>query len=240
METLALLFLTSAVSIFIQSTTGFGYGILFMAISPYFLPYAVAQVLNMSTSPIGNFINVSRRYTKINWRQVLVPLAFSTVACYISLEVATHIDTASMRRALGAVLFLLAIWFVFFSKKVKIRPTFLNGSIAGFISGIMTGLFAISGPPVVVYYLSALEDKEEYMATIQSYFMGNSLLTLLMRFLNGTFPAFSPLWYCACLAGMAVGVLFGIKFYKRLNGDMMKKYVYGFMAISGLIILIKG
>ena len=39
---------------------------------------------------------------------------------------------------------------------------------------------------------------------------------------------------------MAVGVLFGIKFYKRLNGDMMKKYVYGFMAISGLIILIKG
>lgn len=232
--------MTSFVSAFIQSTTGFGYGILFMAISPYFLPYSVAQVLSISASPVGNIANIARRIKKVNIKQVIIPLIFALVSTYISIELTRDADMSVMRRILGVLLFLLAIWFVFFSSKVRIKPTLLNCSIAGLISGIGTGLFSISGPPMVIYYLSALEEKETYMATIQAYFFLNSVSTIIMRILMHAFPSFSPLWFFATIAGLLLGAFVGSKFYTKLNGEVMKRYVYGFMALSGLFIVFGG
>lgn len=90
--TLILLFLTSFISAFVQSTTGFGYGILFMAISPYYLPYNIAQVLSISTSPLGNIANAAKRFNRINWPQVIIPLIFATTTTYISIELTRDMD----------------------------------------------------------------------------------------------------------------------------------------------------
>ena len=40
--------------------------------------------------------------------------------------------------------------------------------------------------------------------------------------------------------GLLGGVALGNKVYSKLNGEVMKKYVYGFMALSGLWIVING
>lgn len=238
--TVILLLLTSFVSAFIQSTTGFGYAIMFMAITPYFLPYNVASVLSLATSPVGNVANVFRRIKNVNWKQVIIPMLFATASTYIAIELTKSLELATMRRILGCLLFFLAIWFMFFSGKVKIKPTLLNCAIAGLISGTGGGLFSISGPPMVVYYLSALKDKEEYMATIQTYFFFNNLVTIGMRIITGTFPSFSVFMFFATVAGLLSGVALGHRVYSKLNGDAMKKYVYGFMALSGLWIVING
>lgn len=238
--TVLLLFLTSFVSAFIQSTTGFGYAIMFMAISPYFLPYNVASALSLTTSPVGNVANVVRRIRMVNWKQVIIPMVFATISTYTAIELTKSLELATMRRILGVLLFFLAIWFVFFSKKVKIKPTLLNCAIAGFISGTGGGLFSISGPPMVLYYLSALKNKEEYMATIQTYFFFNNLVTIAMRIITGTFPSISLFMFIATVIGLLGGVTLGTKVYAKLNGEAMKKYVYGFMALSGLWIVIGG
>lgn len=240
MEILFFLFVTASVSAFIQATTGFGYGILFMAIAPNFIAVPLASILSLSTGIFGNIVNVSKRIRKINYKQVLIPLFFSTIATYIAIEWAKVMDMGMMRRMLGVLLFILAIWFVFFSSKVKIKPTFLSCTIVGLLSGLGTGLFSISGPPMVVYYLSALEDKETYMATIQTYFLLNSTVTLAMKFFMGAWPAVQWSWYAITLCGILLGIIIGGKLYSKLNGEMMKKYVYGFMALSGLWIFIQG
>ena len=240
MDILFFLFTTAAVSAFVQATTGFGYGILFMAIAPNFIAVPLASILSLSTGIIGNIVNVSKRIRRINWKQVLIPLVFATCATYMAIEWAKVMDMTLMRRMLGVLLFLLAIWFMFFSKKVKIKPTFFNCMIVGLLSGLGTGLFSISGPPMVVYYLSALEEKETYMATIQTYFLCNSTVTLIMRAALGAFPTVQFSWVAATLVGLMLGVLVGGKLYSKLNGEVMKKYVYGFMALSGLWIVIGG
>ena len=56
----------------------------------------------------------------------------------------------------------------------------------------------------------------------------------------GAFPSFSLLWFGAAVMGLVAGVFVGSKVYKYLNGELMKKYVYGFMALSGLWIFISG
>lgn len=228
--------LTSFISSFVQSTTGFGYGILFMAISPYFLPLPIAMVLSVATSLFGNVANVSKRLKKINFKQILIPVAFASTTTYLSIYLAQGADLESYRRILGVLLFALAIWFIFFSHKVKIKPSKVNCAIAGLLSGVGSGLFSISGPPMVVYYLSATSDKEEYMATIQGYFLLNGSITLIMRYLMGQFEAIPPSWFLISVFGLACGVLLGSRVYSKLNAVMVKRCVYAFMALSGLFI----
>ena len=75
----------------------------------------------------------------------------------------------------------LAIWFYFFSDKVRIRPLLRNAAIVGVISGLCGGLFSVSGPPMILYFVSVIPDKEEYMGTTQCYFLLNNIYLLLMR-----------------------------------------------------------
>ncbi len=224
----------------VQSVVGFGFNITFMAIGPIMLDYNISQILCFSGTCIGNVANFTSRLKKIRFKEIIIPTVAYCIASYISVSLTKGIDMAVMRRLLGGVLFLLSIYFVFFSGKIKIRATNINSVIAGIISGVGGSLFAISGPPMAIYYVSALEDKEEYMATIQCYFFITSIATIIIKIMAGSFAAISPIWAVMVIVGAVLGFVVGRMVYKRLNGDVAKLCVYAFMAVSGIWILING
>ena len=95
----------------------------------------------------------------------------------------------------------------------------------------------MGGPPVVVYYLNSTKDNDEYMATIQCYFMFADLIATANRAVNGFFTP-RVLW----LLIPAVGVTFlanhlGKKTYGKISPLHLKRVVYAFMAVSGVIAL---
>ncbi len=225
---------------FIQSNVGFGFNIMFMAVGPLFLEYNAAQAICFCGTIVGNTANVVPRIKKVNIRQVIIPTISYCVATYLSIRLSMGLETAVLRRMLGIVLCVLAVYFVFFSGKIHIRPTTRNGIIAGAISGIGGGLFAINGPPMAVYYLSAMGDKDEYMATIQAYFFITSIATLVIKIVTGTFGNLMLSWLIFMAIGVAAGAFIGIKTFSKLNANVVRLCVYVFMAISGLWIFING
>ena len=235
-----IIMILAAVCAFIQSNVGFGFNIMFMSMGPFFMEYSAAQAICFSGTLVGNAANFLPRYKKINIKQVIIPAISYCIATYVSIELAMGLETAVLRRMLGIVLVLLAGYFVFFSGKIQIRPTTKNGIIAGIISGVGGGLFAINGPPMAVYYLSAMDDKEEYMATIQAYFFLTSIATLVIKLVTGTFGAFSAIWLAFLAVGVVAGAFIGKKTYSKLRPDVVRLCVYAFMAISGLWIFING
>ncbi|MBQ2753643.1 MAG: sulfite exporter TauE/SafE family protein [Firmicutes bacterium] len=230
----------ASISAFIQANVGFGFNTMFMAMGPHFLPYSVAQVLCFSGAMMGNVTNILPRIKRVNFRQVLAPIISYSVATFISIEFSKGIDMDLLRRILGVLLFILAIYFIVLNGKIRIRPSLKNGIIAGLLSGVGGGLFAITGPPVVVYYLSALKDKEEYMATVQTFFFLSAISTLSLKLITGTFGSCSPMWLLFLLIGVAIGNFIGVKTYSKLNVDKVRLCVYIFMALSGIWIFISG
>ena len=85
-----------------------------------------------------------------------------------------------------------------------------------------------------------MEDKEEYMATIQAYFFLTSIATLVIKLVTGTFGEFSVIWLVFLAVGVIAGAFVGKKTYSKLNGDKVRLCVYLFMAVSGLWIFING
>ncbi len=230
----------AAVCAFIQSNVGFGFNIMFMSLGPHFIDYSAAQVICFSGGMLGNITNVLPNIKKVNKAQVLIPAVSYCIATFIAIEFAKGLEVSVLRRMLGCMLFALCIYFILFSGKIKIRPGIKNAVIAGALSGFGGGLFAITGPPVAVYYLSALEDKYEYMATIQAYFFLTSGCSLILKLITGTFGYFSPVWAIYLVLGVVIGGFAGGKTFSKLNPNMVRLCVYIFMGLSGLWIFING
>lgn len=232
--------LSSLASSLLQAVTGFGFGIVMMAIMPLFLPYEIA--LNVSTvlSLALNLTILVRCFRHIQWKQLFFPALFCILGASGGMWLMHESPSPIYKRLLGVFLIALAIWLYFFSSRVRIRPIPRNAALAGVISGVCGGLFSVSGPPMILYFVSVLEDKEQYMATTQCYFLINNIYLLIVRSLLHLIPGgiLTPVLWGA--AGLVVGSLLGGRIFKSIDGKKLKSAVYVVMAVSGLWIAING
>lgn len=236
----AIVFFIAMTGAAVQAVTGFGYGILVMAVLPLFLPMEQAVMVSTMTSMLLNCTVLAPRIRHAQVRYVWLPVLFSSAAGAAGLFWLSGSSPALYKRLLGLLLCALAVWFLCFSKRVRIRATAASAAAAGAVSGVCGALFSISGPPMVLYYVSVLDDSQQYMATTQLYFMINNLVTLALRAAFGLWPSGLTSPVCCAAAGLAIGAWIGSRLFRKLDGAAVKKFVYVFMALSGVYIALGG
>lgn len=235
------LILTAAVALiasFTQSVTGFGFGIVAMIFLPVFLPYTEANFLSSLLSTVTSIMMLIAIFKKISWRNLIFPLTGSFVFNYLAITFVKNAANDLLTLILGIALFGLSVYFFFFSNKIKIRATWYSGLIAGSISGIMSGLFSIGGPPVVIYYLQSEDDTDNYLATISAYFVLSGIISVTMKALSGFVTGRVWLGIAVGLFGMLIGSLLGCLARNKSKPHIIKKAVYTVMAVSGLVNII--
>lgn len=223
----------------VMSVTGFGFGAVAMSILPHFLPYSQAVALSslcgLSTAAMISIPN----FRHINFR-ILAPCAFfGLTAAYLSVMFSLNVKASIMIKALGLLLIAVAIYSAFLGGKIKIKPTVLNGSIAGFLGGAGAGMFSVGGPPVAVYLLACTDDNEVYRATICTHFCFTSFTSAMTRFQQGIITGETFKIWIFMLLGIALGIFLGNKIFHRLNAKRLRLVVYAYLAFSGLTMLFK-
>ena len=224
----------------IQTVSGFGFGVFAMSLFPYFMPsYGSSIGLStlLSLTVTGSIAWKMRRH--VNWKNLLPPLVTFTVSSALIIAFAAGQSDALLKKLLGGALIALSVYFIFFNGKITIRPTVLNGAVAGLLGGVLSGLFGMGGPPMVVYTLAVSRDNDEYLGTTQAYFALTSVYTTAVRILNGVFTLEAIPLYLMGLLAVLCGMLVGRRLFSRLGGDGLKKVVYGFMAVSGLLMILQ-
>ena len=161
----------------------------------------------------------------------------SLILIPIAVRFSVAVSANIFKILLGAVLLILSLYFLFFNKNIRLKPTFPNGIIAGALGGVLGGLFSTGGPPAVLYLSSATKDKMTYFATIQFYFCFTNLYATAMRAANGIINLniliYSAIGIIGCLVGDFVGkIVFG-----KLDPNKFKYVIYIGMAISGILML---
>jgi hypothetical protein len=112
--------------------------------------------------------------------------------------------------------------------------------VTGSISGIVGGLFSISGPPTVVYLLSATSSNAAYMATLQTFFFCTGIYANIVRFASGLITYSVLMLTAPAIIGLAIGNMLGARLFDKLDPTRLRKLVYTIMTASGLSILIMG
>jgi hypothetical protein len=232
-------FLIVLLGSFLQANIGFGFPIIAMMFFPYLFPFSTAVTLNQIIA-LGSTSLLTIKYWKyIQWKtlfSIVIPsIVLGTLVILLSLSVSSR----SLSIFLGISLVCLSLYFAFFSSRITIKPTIKNGVTMGLIAGLGNGLFGIGGPPVALYLFAAVKGKQEYLATIQAYFLLCNVHSILMRTLHGSLTLeHIPLILVGWIA-IFTGTFLGLSLFKRISDHLLRRIVYSFVGISGIWIVVQ-
>lgn len=239
MENILEIFLLAVGASFVQRTTGFGFGIFIMTLLPFLMPsYGEATTLSGLLALTTSAMISIRMRKYITWKRLFPILITFIIVSAVAICMLARIHDNTLRKVLGIILIITALYFAFFSSRIKLKTTLPYQIGAGTISGIMGGFFGMQGPPAVLYFISSEPDKNSYMAMVQTYFLiGNAMMTIV-RASNGFLTAAVGRCYVFCIAAVLTGTLLGSWAFKHIPGRIFPYVVYSYIGISGLIIFL--
>ena len=223
---------------FVQRVSGFGLGIFTMMFLPHFMPsHTAAATISCIFSCYTTTFNSIRYRKNVAYKTAIPMLAAALISIPIAVYFAAKVSAKIFEILLSSVLVILSIYFLFFNKKIKIKPTVPNGIVAGTLGGALNGLFSTGGPPAVLYLTSATPDNITYFATIQFYFCLTNIYSIANRAINGLITLDLLLYAAVGLIGCISGDLLGRKVFDKLDAQKLKYVIYIGMIISGVLML---
>ncbi len=219
---------------FVQAACGFGFAVVAMGMLGMLLPSfgEAAGLANLLLLFVSGFFMLRLRGS-VHWKTILWPLLSHIPISFVMVRIVAINPSGIVQRLLGIALVLLACYFIFLQGRLRIPANPVSGLIIGVLTGTLGGLFCMSGIPMALYLLS-MEEKEEYLGTIQSFF---ALVAVYSCFLHGFSGFYTPLvlrLILPCLATGVLGTLLGKALFDRIDQNGMKKLIYAFMLISGV------
>ena len=165
---------------FVQGLTGFGFGLVAMALLPALLgldqAQAVATVMGLVT--VAAMTGMTLR--DVRWSSV-GPLALgSAVGVPLGFVSLTALPQSLMVRMLGLSICLVVLFEGVLSRGGCVRLPCRAAWWVGVASGTLSGAFNIGGPPLVAYIYGRPWPKEQQVATLSGVFLASGLLRLVL------------------------------------------------------------
>ncbi len=222
----------------LQGLTGFGFGLVTMALLPLLLPYkdalVVVAVLVVPVSALTLF--ATRQH--LCWRRGATLALGSCLGVPIGFYALVRLDAHFLLRALGALLCLFAAHELFLSRRFRLRFPAWTGLPIGIISGSLAGAFNVGGPPIIAYTYSQPWAKEEIVAVLQLVFGVSAVLRLALVGQSGLLHANLLHLTLLALGPLLAGIIVGNRFLRRVPQAKLKLIVFVFLFVMGLKYLV--
>lgn len=237
MFTCTFIFFLAIIASFIQRVSGFGFGIFVMMFFPFFLPsYGESVMLSGLLAGSTALMIAIRNRKYIRWRLMGLVTFSNVLFSFVATEYMRSLSNDVLKQCLGVVLILISLYFLFGEGRMgrifKSKPAQVT---IGSVSGVMGGMFAMPGPPLVLYCISTLEDKREYVTTLQAFSVVFNLFYTAFRFKAGFYSDDTWLWWVIGLVGTMIGSSLGSRCFELISNRTLKLIVYVMMIISGIV-----
>ena len=235
-----LVFLLTIVASFIQRVSGFGFGIFVMMFFPFFLPtYGDSVMLSGLLAGSTALMIAIRNWRFIRWKMMGLVVFFNVLFSFLATEYMRSLSNDTLKQYLGGVLVIIALYFLFAEGRIgKVFKSRLAQVSMGSISGVMGGMFAMPGPPLVLYCISSLDDKREYVSTLQAFSVVINIFYTFFRFKAGFYCEDTWIWCLVGIMGACIGSSVGSRFFEIISNRTLKRIVYIIMIASGIMTLI--
>lgn len=231
--------IVAAMGGFIQRVTGFGFGIFVIMFFPYIIrSHTSAAAVSTIASFVISLFNAVVYRKKVPYKKIIPLLVASLITIPITVRFSVLVSGDILKAVLGIVLIAISIYFMFFDRRIKLKPTVKNGLITGGLSGVLSGLFSTGGPPIVLFLMNALTDNVEYFASTQFFFCLTGGYTTLVRFFNGIITREVVICSAIAIVGSVVGNFVGKYVFDKLNRQKLKITVYICMILSGIVMVV--
>jgi len=225
---------------FVQGVTGFGSGIVMMIFLPHLLPINQSAGVSTLTMLVAT-VMLAWKYRKyLKWQKLVAPFSIYIVVAIGALYWSKYLASGHLKILLGILLVVLSLYYLFMNIRsitIKAIPIYLM-IIFAMISGFFNGMFGIGGPLMALYFLTISDSKENYLASIQTFFLVDTLLMTSLRFANGILNLDSLKYVLMGIIGAIIGTILANHLVKHLNIKVMTLFIYIFIGLSGLYYLL--
>jgi uncharacterized membrane protein YfcA len=226
-----------AIAGFTRGFSGFGSGlILAPALSLLFHPQlVVVTVLLLEITAGAGLIPGAVQKTK--WEQVL-PL---TLSAMVMVPVGAHflalIEPTLMRRIIGGLI-LGFVLLLLSGKSRYTRPRLAWTSGVGVLSGFLTGLAGIGGPPIVLYQMSGGNLAAANRANFIVFFSLLHVIALVSYWASGLISVAVGGLFIRFLPAFLLGQLLGQLCFNRVNEALFRRFVMGLLLTVAVLALV--
>ena len=222
----------------VQGITGFGSGLVSMALLPllWSIPHAVGVL-----SPMGVILTIMLTYKlrdHIQFQEIkhlLLPMPLGILGGMWVLE---HWPNSWMKAFLGGI---LIVYVLSASKlgQVQWAKHPAPAACAGLLGGVCGAAFSAAGPPILIYASLVGWQRDQFRANIQVFFMSTAILGCLGLINLGLINDQTLPTTAVCLPGILAGGLLGNRLATRLPQEEFRKLVMAGLLVMGAIYLVQ-
>lgn len=229
-----------AVAGFVQGMTGFGFGIVAMAVLPLllgdFLTAFSITALNSLIIPVLTFIRSRHGFKFMD----AVPLTLAAIlGAWLGFKFTDEfVGNTFFIRIFGGVLVMLAIADVVLTRALKTHMPAWMGWPCGLVGGFFGGAYNTGGPPMVAFCYSQPWSKHQIVATLQVAFLIATSVRLLFMAESGYFDQRILILTLSTVIPVAIGIYFGGILLTRIPLKHLRIVVFAIVIILGLQYLI--
>ncbi len=236
-ETLPLVVSVIFLAVCTQSLTGFGSGLIAMAILPGALGLRVAAPLVALVNVTMTAILFLRFRHAIDWATVRRLVTAAGLGIPLGVLFLRSADEKIALMLLGGVLVVYAFYALLnFELPRLAHPRWAYAF--GFFSGLFGGAFNTGGPAVVIYGNSQGWSQDEFRGNLQGIFLLNSALAALSHAVGGNVTP--SVWqnYLFSLAAIAGGLVAGAGLGRFLNMALFRQVVLVLLILLGVRMIV--
>ena len=221
----------------VQGTCGFGCGIIAMLGYSAYLPITQAAAVTSIVNFGITFPTLLRYRKHLTLKKTIIPFLVYTISSMLIIRASLDLDAGLLKRIFGGFLLALSLYHFLLSGRQPTRWTWPLALSAFVISGLGSGIFAVGGPLMALYFLAHTDSTEEFLADTQLIFVINALPTLFLRIRSGLLTPEHIPYLIPGLVGVLTGFWLAGKLVGKIDKSRLTKIVYTAVGVSGLLYL---
>jgi uncharacterized membrane protein YfcA len=171
-------------------------------------------------------------------RRMVLPIGVAAVlAMPIGSLVLLQADGVLLRRVIGGLVLLFGLILLSPWRYHGVRPLGLNLAVGG-ISGLLKGATGMSGPPVILYFLSGPEEARRHRANFILFFGVIGVASIIPPILGGIVDAPALLRSAALLPVLLLCVRAGSRLFHVIPPAWYRRFAFGALVAAGGIALL--
>jgi len=225
---------------FVKGFSGFGSAIVAAPLLALFMPLrAIVPLMALVSLPAGAYMVIAT-WRHIDWRETLLVSVGMIVTTWIGMQVLLTVENQVLKQAfaVATVLFVLpALWDRRPVRRRRAHPlaTLLVGTVAG-LTGV---LFAVPGPPVVLYFTYTMtDDVNRFRGTLSAIFLSNALIQVVAFAGEGVLTADLLLLAGVLMPSLLAGLWVGSWLVQRVQVRRFRQAVAGILIANAVLLWI--
>jgi uncharacterized membrane protein YfcA len=243
LPTLAAFLFVVALGAYVQTVTGFALGLIVMGGITLFdlAPVSYTAVVVSFTALSNNIFALHRGLHLIDRRAVTYTLLGMLPAVYIGVMLLGALHSASvetLRMILGAVILAGGVMLALRPHPQAQRASGWVDATAGVAGGILGGMFAIGGPPLVFHFYRQPLQLAVIRATLLATFAVATAMRLVYVGLEGDIDLPMVQVSLLCLPVVFLATLIGRRYPPPLPDLAMRRFAFTLLGSIGLMLLV--